>query len=492
MYNILIVEDELLLRQGIAHLGDWESEGFRIAGEAGNGRQALDLAAQLRPDAVITDIVMPVMNGIDFIRALRAIDPAIPIVILSNYDDFEYVRQALQAGASDYVLKSEVSFVQLLQTLRKAMHIGRPDAPKGKAVSPAPGRLSGEEAVSELYRRGGYRVGVPVRLAVVGVRSFPNESLPEGLPWDWLTGVTLNRGCWLPRTDHLLLLTDAQVAMPCIERLQNYGLQWRLDVCALLGGERADPDGLCADYREALAQRGRWFYEEERPVLPLLPGFAWADFSERAKIMADASFRIPSQPDVEPVRRCFEQLTAVPQRPDPVQLCGCCEELIHRALLCRYDGLPDMEATRGMLLALRAAGNVHRAGELLEIVTKFFHSLTDEDERRDGKENSLTEDIVAYINRHFTEALTLRQIADALHLNYCYASRLFSERHGVGVMEYITGLRMAEACRLLRNGEETVGEIAAHIGYQDSGYFSRVFKKHIGSSPSEYREKNGM
>ena len=104
-YRILLVDDEEELRAGIRRRIDWEALGFVLAGEAANGQDALELAEQLRPDVVLTDIQMPVMDGLELARCIREQNIPVRLVFLSAYSDFEYARKGILYGADDYLVK---------------------------------------------------------------------------------------------------------------------------------------------------------------------------------------------------------------------------------------------------------------------------------------------------------------------------------------------------------------------------------------------------
>jgi two-component system, response regulator YesN len=105
MYNLIIVDDEAEVRKGIIHKTKWETYGFRIAGEAENGREALDLIERAIPDVVITDIRMPVMDGMELAAILREKYPTIRIIILTGFDEFKYAQQAVKLDIVEYILK---------------------------------------------------------------------------------------------------------------------------------------------------------------------------------------------------------------------------------------------------------------------------------------------------------------------------------------------------------------------------------------------------
>ena len=98
---------------------NWESEGFKIVGEASNGEEGLEQVRLLKPDIVITDIVMPIMDGEAFVRTLKSSQPQIEVIVLSSFSEFEYVRSTLQHGAADYILKPKLDTDELLQVLQR-------------------------------------------------------------------------------------------------------------------------------------------------------------------------------------------------------------------------------------------------------------------------------------------------------------------------------------------------------------------------------------
>lgn len=118
--KVLIVDDEFITRQGISHMIMWEKEGFLLVGEASNGQEGIEMIEKYQPDIVLADIVMPVLNGIEFSMILQEKYPNIKLIILSSYDNFEYVRTTLLNGAVDYVLKPTLNPEILLRALKKA------------------------------------------------------------------------------------------------------------------------------------------------------------------------------------------------------------------------------------------------------------------------------------------------------------------------------------------------------------------------------------
>ncbi|MEF2803925.1 MAG: response regulator [Sellimonas intestinalis] len=118
MRRLMIIDDEFIFRQGLKYMMDWEANNYTIAGEASNGKESLELFLKLQPDIVLCDVVMPGISGIQFVAMLRRYSKA-PIVMLSNFNEFDKVREAFQYGASDYLLKNRVTKDSLLECLNR-------------------------------------------------------------------------------------------------------------------------------------------------------------------------------------------------------------------------------------------------------------------------------------------------------------------------------------------------------------------------------------
>jgi len=127
MFKVFLVEDEVIVREGIRNNILWEQYGFHFAGDASDGELALPLIRKVKPDLLITDIKMPFMDGLELIRLVRKELPSTKIVIISGYDDFSYAQQAIRMGVEQYLLKPIVKekMVEILIALRDKIEAER-------------------------------------------------------------------------------------------------------------------------------------------------------------------------------------------------------------------------------------------------------------------------------------------------------------------------------------------------------------------------------
>ena len=165
MWKVVLVEDEVFVRESVREIIDWESMGFTVIGEAGNGVEALRLIRREPPDLVLADIIMPEMDGIELLRQTREAGVQAKFVMLTCMSEFEYIRQAMEYGASNYILKLSMNVRDLRETLGKIgaelekerqqqRKLARIDEPAGGP--PAEGQRAGESA-----GQGGTGYGMP-------------------------------------------------------------------------------------------------------------------------------------------------------------------------------------------------------------------------------------------------------------------------------------------------------------------------------------------
>ena len=119
MYSVFIVDDEVIVREGLRNKIDWEHSQFTFAGEAGDGELALSMIQDIKPDILITDIRMPFMDGLELARAVKQMLPLVRILILSGHDEFDYAKKAISIGVEDYILKP-FTLEEVLAGLHKA------------------------------------------------------------------------------------------------------------------------------------------------------------------------------------------------------------------------------------------------------------------------------------------------------------------------------------------------------------------------------------
>ena len=134
MKKILIVDDEYIVRLGLKTIVDWAMFGYTVAGEAANGKEALDFFEKNPADVILTDIKMPVMDGLELTRRIRARNKKARIIILSHYDEFSYAQEAISLSAFRYILKSELTKTNL-ENILKSLYLDSDVSPEMEHTS---------------------------------------------------------------------------------------------------------------------------------------------------------------------------------------------------------------------------------------------------------------------------------------------------------------------------------------------------------------------
>ena len=525
-YRVLLADDEEEIRSGISRKIDWASLGFALVGEAGNGEEALELAEQLRPDVVLTDIKMPFLDGLELCRRLRVTLPGARLVVFSGFDDFEYARQAMSLGVSEYILKpiNAPELRQVLEKLRDQLD-----------------RQRLERRDMETLRRR-YEESLPVLRELFYTRLLSGQIRPEQVQ-DRAARyeIDLPQGLWTAALVHVdglgdegerdeLLLLSVQSFLEkhfalegCAARVVLYG-----DMAALLvhldreerlyplleelerlsrlsqsylglrlttgvglpcrGPEELNRSAAGArsalDYR-VLAGGGRVIY-----IGDLEPQSAAApSFEEEDQRALSAAVKLGTQEQAEAVvRGLMDRL-----RHAGLSLSKCdlflLEVVTCLVRLTRSGGLPVEEVFGENFtgaVSVSDFSSLEELGRWLAERCGRLHDLLGR--RRIDSTWQMVERAKDYIAGHYTdEQLSVEALCSHIHLSPTYFSTLFKREVGMSFTAYVTKVRMEEAARLLRETDEKTYRIAEATGFSDPNYFSYVFKRHFGLSPSKFR-----
>ena len=527
-YRVLLADDEEEIRTGISRKIDWASLGFSLVGEAGNGEEALELAEQLRPDVVLTDIKMPFMDGLELCRHLRQSLPAAKLVVFSGFDDFEYARQAVGAGVSEYILKpiNAQELSEVLAKLRQQLdkqHLERRDMEtlRRRYEESLPilrelfytRLLSGQLRPDQIQDRAArYEIELPSgtwtavlvhadlsmdgadserdELVLLSVQSFLDEhfALEGCAARAVLFGDTVALLVQLAGTDRLYALLEE------LERLSLLSQSYLgIPLAAGVGLPCPGPEELyhsvegarsALDYR-ALSEGGRVIY-----IGDLEPQSA-AELSFEEEDQRQLSSAIKLGPP-EQVERVVQGLM------DRLKQAGLSLSKCHLFLLEVVTCLVRLTRSGGVaveeVFGANFTGSVsisdfsspEELGRWLRERCLKLHALLGQ--QRTDSTWRLVESAKAYIAGHYSdETLSVEALCSHIHLSPTYFSTLFKREVGMSFTAYVTQVRMEEAVRLLRETDEKTYRIAERTGYSDPNYFSYVFKRHFGQSPSKYR-----
>ncbi len=408
--KVFLVDDEIVVREGIRESFPWEETPYVLVGEAPDGEMALPMIRDTNPDIVITDIRMPFMDGIELCRIMRAQMPWIGVVVLSGYDEFEYARQCIQLGVREYLLKPINS-----------------EALKG-ALDKVSSQLEAERNTFEHAASLRARMesgGKLVKEKLVG-SLFNNEAAEEDAP-EVLRQLSAMGGA-VPAPFYTVI--DAAFT-PISE-----GQAVASELSEGTGGTVLPSPG----------RVGTRF---------LISGETAEDVEERAYSFATTLVRELEHTGATEIRAGIGEIVGKP------------EEIFRSFKTARH--------IRHLL--------VERTDE-----TSIILGVREMGEPADEKTPAVISEAKLYMSLHFTNPnLMLQDVAKAVSMSGSRFSTVFSQQTGQTFTEYLMYLRLSKAKELLRTTNERSSQIAREVGYNDSHYFSYIFKKNTGITPSEYR-----
>ncbi len=552
LFRLLVVEDEAIIRNGLTRQIPWPTYGFEAVGEAADGAEGLRLARRLHPDVVLTDIRMPGMDGIELMRRLRRLLPDVRIVVLSGYGDFEYAQKAIEYGASAYLLKptSDAAFSSAFAKLHAEMEKERERRAQVRELRDklfedlVTGRYTDEDRprIERILAETGVRADD--RFALLKVRL----EFPEGrpIPRDLLRDVRL---C-LPAAGeeavdaididpdpvYTVILEWRPDGRPRDERREEARIEAVAQRLREALRERlAEEDaadgtiGMGASavhagiyefrrcyYEAAIALGYRFFLGPQAQTLHLYRGTgappcappavpAAADGgkplsnpcdeneSRIQEALAEAVLSLNLKGALAAVDRHFDRLRAI-GNPDPEFLYLKTLELLLSAanrIRERSHDVRDLfyseaaTALRPLLVAANAAGTREKMALLVE---EMIRRVAEKDREKQGAAGGI-EQVKAYIREHCGRRLPLEEAAHVLFMNPTYFSSYFRQKTGTTYIEFVTSVRIARARELLRDPDIRVYEVANRVGYEDFRHFSRIFRRHVGVGPIEYRDR---
>jgi Response regulator containing CheY-like receiver domain and AraC-type DNA-binding domain len=506
--KILVVDDEIITRQGMKHLVDWEKEGFQVVGETPNGEEALELIESLKPDIVISDIIMPVMDGLSLTQIVHEKYPDIQIVILSGYSEFDYVKSTFQNGAADYILKPTLNPQNLLETLKKiAAKIPNMTLTSSRSMSIENmvnqvifgfEHDSSCEKLSKIFVHPCFLLlgmNVPYVFGEFGDHMRRQRKLLEAEAAVFLTGYT-----------YQLVSVNSQMLMLVINFAeQEYG---RLIVNIKNMVEHMSPvnPNLFYVYSEIFRSVGqiKAIYNDR------FAKFAEQQFYHRKdKILCVNEITLAIRSDnfnmkayngmiknlqLKEALNYLEDFTehAVADRSlGEIELKIVTQNAFYTFLSMLEDLHFNLDSLhhlkRNCFIQISEAKYAQDFLAALRGILADFYTLIDK--YQINLDDTTIKKITAYISEHYADPLTLNDLARKFNFNYYYLSSYFSAHNKEGFSEYLNQVRIEKATELLRHAKVPIAQVSIAVGYSDHSYFCKVFKKSTGSTPSDFRKK---
>lgn len=532
MYKIMLVDDEAEVREAIRESIDWPRHGYEFAGSCANGAEALGAILDIRPDLVLSDICMPLMDGIEMTKHVSRAAPDTKVVILTGHDEFDYAQQALRLKVHDFVVKPitprelralldrikleldrEAEERESMARLREQLQESLPLLKERFLECLVQGSI-GEEEAERKFAYFGLAKPVPPLVAI----SVDIDQLDDHSRERWENNPELQRYAAykiaLEATEHrsaLVFLTKEErvVALlsgiaedsdddivqlsETIRRSVEKYMKFTVTVgvgtrCASLGELPCSYEASLSalDYRFLLGNnRVIRLQDLERPALfSCPPDYEWN--RKFASALKTGTHRETHQL----IEQFIGQLKSSSL---PLEVCYVRTQSM---MIDTVNSIRELLGDGGDWLrqlgaALQNIDGFHR----LEDVEAWLKNISGEAirliaERRSDLSQLQVRSAIEYIEQRYQEeSLSLMDICNHVHMSKSYFSTLFKQHTGQTMMEYVTRIRLETAKTLLQADPPIkTYDIAASVGYGDPQYFSVLFKKHVGVTPTEFRD----
>lgn len=527
MYRIVVVDDEPLVLAGIASLVCWEDHDCCIVGKATNGPSAKELILKVNPDIVITDIRMPVMNGLELIEACQKEGCEFTFLLLTNLEDFQLAQKAVRMGAIDYLVKLDLQPEVLIDALERAK--ASCDLMKSHHKKELYSLLlkdSQEQLEKNYFSQllDGAKEELPENpeiaqyydSAYIILFQMTPELIEFGQtePYDFhfirsqlldvVSGISsryFSHSCILnPEKDTLLLVVspkkenDNEKSFTEFCSKINVALSTYFALTAQFGISQKKEQllNLPEAYLEAKKAIQRCYYESALTISfygnqPALQRYTNREFNINflKKAMSDAVLHNESAE----LHQIFDELSSLfrQYKPGKTQAVSACINIysyfhdLFQNENCDTDDFPYISDITEQLNQLRSLDDILL---WLDSFCEKMCSLLSE--RKENRSDKLVFLAKRYINEHYTEKLTLSDIADHLRISSGHLSTTFSRYMNLTVSDYIAQVKIDHAKELIDSGQYLIYEIANQLGFDNAYYFSKVFKKVTGMSPRDY------
>lgn len=537
--KVFLVEDEYIVREGIKNNIDWEKNGYDFCGEASDGELAFPMISEKRPDIVITDIRMPFMDGIELSRMIKEEYPEIKIIILSGHEEFEYAKAAIQIGVEEYLLKP-INGDELLQVVNRVAQKIKEENESRETLQEGEGDENFEYAKRQLLSSliddnaslsDAMEQGKKIHLNLMAqcynimMLKLQRKNKEQGFS---------QRILELYKTmEDTLKEQDGQSIM--FDRAPEGKV-----ILFMGSGEeeiRRNMDVFAGQFREILPEYEdvTYFGSVGVPVMRLRElgesyeaashGFSYRFLTEPNQIVDNHT--VFDQTRNEKKFSCSigsvdiqnldkQKIESFLKGGEMDEIHFFVEEYMKNtgdagknSMIFRQYIVMDMFFAASHFLTQITDGR-EQLGEPFESPEQMQKMVSDLEatvvyikelftkvmQVRDAQTTEHNSDVVEnakkYISENYhDEELTLNTVAHEVNVSPNHLSAMFSQKTGQTFVKYLTDVRMHRAKELLKCTSKRSNEICEEVGYRDPHYFSHLFKKNVGCSPIQYRERGG-
>ncbi len=454
----MIVDDEPWIITSLMHGIKWEKAGFEVVATATDGEEALNMMKTQRPDILVTDIRMPVMDGLELIKRASVDLPYLKFIIISGHAEFEYARRAMAYGVANYCLKP-VDGQEMTQTLNEIKN--ELDQAFDQRINLIQTYIEREdkEGCLRFFKQIGFAWSETNQIRVVA-----------GQPVDAFL---------LDRHHQLYLISE-----------QQFSLIKKKPQSVSTGVSRPINDPLRLDkaVSEALIARAQSFITRQ----PALTVYHRPDAAP-LRVKLDELRSTVSEKNVKAASHVLDALKEILLSRDYQikQVYDCYARILDMTgAFESKDEVPEQEALYYLESWQELISLYRHIDDMFEsLKQQLSESINQEDDSCSmEKSGNLTDTIIRYLEAHYSEDISLSKLAEKCHVTNSHMCRCFKQRTGTTFTAYLVDIRLKRAKHLLKSTNLHISEVAEHCGFENYFYFARLFKRSSGMTPTQYRE----
>ncbi|WP_054955514.1 response regulator transcription factor [Paenibacillus dakarensis] len=525
MHKVFIVDDEPFILEGLTSIIDWEELGIHLYGKASGGSEAFEILENQEVDILITDIMMRDMNGLQLIEQLKPIHPQMKFIILSGYNEFEYVKQGMRLGIENYLLKP-VNINELRETVestvQKIEYADRQAYIEQNQLDIlrdniffrwVTGRFENEELRNRLNFLG-INTSFPVYATAV-IKTVHDSSMQANSSLNSeqelnrqvyqlcrnLSEKTGNPLCFSDQDGDMVIITPGNshdiVKAEALSTLSLIKYEAKslchVKVLVTLGSLEPGFLGVSSSYKHAKRLQEFFLINEENEIISYdqinaaalqngTPSVDWFEFEHL--LLSKNKKNIHTFID-----SIFTELQFAGSA-TPAQIHNCAVEMI----LCTKQVVKDNklnheQATSEYKQLFTTIFKAHTIQQLTTHVKFIADSAVDYLCTQDDEFSPVVKQVLHLIKTQYMNELSLKTLSPSLNIHPFYLGQLFQKETGISFSDYVNSFRIKKAQKLLLSTTLKTNEISNHVGYLEAGYFYKQFKKYSGISPTEYRNR---
>jgi two-component system, response regulator YesN len=525
MYNLMIVDDEDFVRDGLKEYVKWDEMGFNVVFDTDSAENAMEILENERIEVVLTDIMMPDVDGLELISKIKKLNPDVFTLILSGYGEFEYAQKALRLGAVDFLTKP-VDFEEICRVFSKIKRM-LDHAKKNKNIQEEYLKYLSEQFFNNLVK-GSYTDDKVIRRKAEAINLDLRPGFFRVLRF-YITGIKLSGQ---ENSDSKEYIDIKSIVLKIIEEnLEKMGacyafnndikeltamifcninrekldegikqlkeiINKRIDCIIHIGIGKGYEDilyitnsyyeaGKALEYKVLKKQSSILYYED---VASFFTVQSVVTEENRAVILSYLS-----QMDLKNLLEYTKTILNAINMKEKInvnQMYNSCLEIfliINKYIHHGVDVTKNMEEDDNM--TVRDLLQRESIDEIVIFMERYIAVSMEKIKNFRGKAaGRIIENAIKYIREHFNEEITLNKLSEVLFVHPVYICRLFKEELGENFIDYMKKIRIEKSKELLSNLSLKVYEVSEMIGYESPKYFSKLFKEITGITPKEYQD----